>query len=58
MKDQDKPIGFEYIITAEQYAELSENEKKLWHYHKIERSYMPRRPYRISQLMRSPNSCP
>ena len=36
MKDQDKPIGFEYIITAEQYKELPEGEKRFWHYHKTE----------------------
>ena len=36
MKDQDKPIGFEYIITSEQYAELSEEEQQSWHYHKTE----------------------
>lgn len=34
MKDQDKPIGFEYIITTVQYAKLSEKEKQYWHYHK------------------------
>ncbi|MGR9088859.1 MAG: DUF1264 domain-containing protein [Gammaproteobacteria bacterium] len=36
MKDQDKPIGFEYIITADQYKTLPEEEKKYWHYHKTE----------------------
>ena len=36
MKDQDKPIGFEYIITTEQYNSLPEEEKKYWHYHKTE----------------------
>jgi hypothetical protein len=36
MKDQDKPIGFEYIITTEQFAHLPEKEKKYWHYHEIE----------------------
>ena len=36
MKDQDKPIGFEYIITAAQYETLPEAEKKYWHYHKTE----------------------
>jgi len=35
-KDQDKPIGFEYIITSKQYDELPEKEKKFWHYHKTE----------------------
>ncbi|MGR9044405.1 MAG: DUF1264 domain-containing protein [Gammaproteobacteria bacterium] len=36
MKDQDKPIGFEYIITTEQYNSLPEQEKKYWHYHLTE----------------------
>lgn len=36
MKDQDKPIGFEYIITTAQYNTLPETEKKYWHYHKVE----------------------
>lgn len=36
MKDQDKPIGFEYIITAEQYNELPKSEKRYWHYHRTE----------------------
>ncbi len=36
MKDQDKPIGFEYIIATEQYNTLPEGEKKYWHYHKTE----------------------
>lgn len=36
MKDQDKPIGFEYIITTEQYNGLPEDEKRYWHYHKTE----------------------
>ncbi|MEE9355714.1 MAG: DUF1264 domain-containing protein [Methylococcaceae bacterium] len=36
MKDQDKPIGFEYIITTAQYNELPEEEKHYWHYHKVE----------------------
>jgi len=34
--DQDKPIGFEFIITVEQYNELPDGEKKYWHYHKTE----------------------
>ena len=34
--DQDKPIGFEYIITTAQYAELPESKKHYWHYHKTE----------------------
>ena len=29
MKDQDKPIGFEYIITTAQYNTLPEAEKKI-----------------------------
>ncbi|MCF6251156.1 MAG: OBAP family protein [Methylococcaceae bacterium] len=36
MKDQDKPIGFEYIITTEQYNNLPADEKKYWHYHLVE----------------------
>lgn len=36
MKDQDKPIGFEYIISSEQYNTLPEQEKRYWHYHKTE----------------------
>lgn len=36
MKDQDKPIGFEYIITTSQYNQLPAAEKKYWHYHKTE----------------------
>jgi hypothetical protein len=36
MGDQDKPYGVEYVITAEQFAELPEEEKALWHYHKTE----------------------
>lgn len=36
MKDQDKPIGFEYIITTEQFNNLPEEEKKYWHYHLTE----------------------
>ncbi|HHZ71083.1 MAG TPA: DUF1264 domain-containing protein [Methylococcaceae bacterium] len=36
MKDQDKPIGFEYIITGEQYASLDKAEQRYWHYHKTE----------------------
>lgn len=34
--DQDKPIGFEYVITADQYNELPKEEKKYWHYHATE----------------------
>jgi len=33
MKDQDKPMGFEYIITTEQFNKLPEEEKGYWHYH-------------------------
>ena len=36
MGDQDKPYGIEYVIGAESYDELSEEEKKYWHYHKTE----------------------
>ncbi len=36
MGDQDKPYGIEYVIGADAYAELSEEEKKYWHYHKTE----------------------
>lgn len=36
MKDQDKPIGFEYIIPAALFEQLPEEEKKYWHYHKVE----------------------
>ena len=36
MTDQDKPYGIEYVITTDQYQELPEEEKPLWHYHKTE----------------------
>ncbi len=36
MKDQDKPMGFEYIITTAQFNALPESEKKYWHYHLVE----------------------
>ena len=36
MKDQDKPIGFEYIIPTAEFNKLPEAEKKDWHYHKTE----------------------
>lgn len=36
MKDQDKPMGFEYIITTEQFNQLPEQEKQYWHYHEVE----------------------
>ena len=36
MTDQDKPYGVEYVITADQYQELPDEEKQYWHYHKTE----------------------
>jgi len=36
MGDQDKPYGIEYIITSDQFTELSEDEKKYWHHHLTE----------------------
>jgi len=36
MKDQDKPMGFEYIIPTSVYETLPEEEKKYWHYHLTE----------------------
>ena len=36
MDDQDKPYGIEYVIGAEAYLELPEEEKRYWHYHKTE----------------------
>lgn len=36
MGDQDKPYGIEYVIGADSYAELSDEEKTFWHYHKTE----------------------
>lgn len=36
MKDQDKPIGFEYIITTAHHNTLSKQEQKYWHYHRDE----------------------
>ncbi len=36
MNDQDKPYGIEYIITSDQFHELSDDEKKYWHYHLTE----------------------
>jgi Protein of unknown function (DUF1264) len=36
MGDQDKPIGYEYIITVDQYNNLPEKEQKYWHYHATE----------------------
>jgi len=36
MGDQDKPYGIEYVIGADAYAGLAEEEKNYWHYHKTE----------------------
>jgi hypothetical protein len=36
MKDQDKPIGFEYIIPTAQFNTLPEAGGKYSHHHKIE----------------------
>jgi len=36
MGDQDKPYGIEYVIDADAYAGLAEEEKNYWHYHKTE----------------------
>ncbi|MDH5658684.1 MAG: DUF1264 domain-containing protein, partial [Nitrosopumilus sp.] len=36
MTDQDKPYGVEYIITADQFRDLPEDEQSYWHYHKTE----------------------
>jgi hypothetical protein len=36
MGDQDKPYGIEYIISSEEYAKLSDEEKLYWHYHLTE----------------------
>jgi hypothetical protein len=36
MKDQDKPIDFEYINSTAQFNILLKAEKKYWHCHKIE----------------------
>jgi Protein of unknown function (DUF1264) len=36
MNDQDKPYGIEYVIPANQYNTLPEEEKKYWHYHLTE----------------------
>jgi hypothetical protein len=33
MNDQDKPYGIEYVIPANMYNTLPEEEKKYWHYH-------------------------
>lgn len=36
MNDQDKPYGIEYVIPANMYNTLPEEEKKYWHYHLTE----------------------
>jgi hypothetical protein len=36
MNDQDKPYGIEYVIPANLYNTLPEEEKKYWHYHLTE----------------------
>ena len=36
MTDQDKPYGIEYVITADQFQELPEDEQNYWHYHRTE----------------------
>jgi Protein of unknown function (DUF1264) len=36
MGDQDKPYGVEYVIPADMYGTLPEEEKKYWHYHLTE----------------------
>jgi type IV secretory pathway VirJ component len=36
MNDQDKPYGIEYVIPADLYNTLPEEEKKYWHYHLTE----------------------
>lgn len=36
MKDQDKPMGFEYIIPTSVFNNLPEEEKGLWHFHEVE----------------------
>jgi Protein of unknown function (DUF1264) len=36
MNDQDKPYGIEYVIPADQYNTLPEEEKRYWHYHLTE----------------------
>ena len=36
MGDQDKPYGIEYVIPANLYDILPEEEKKYWHYHLTE----------------------
>lgn len=36
MDDQDKPYGVEYVIPADMYTGLPEEEKVYWHYHKTE----------------------
>jgi hypothetical protein len=36
MNDQDKPYGIEYVIPADLYNTLPEEERKYWHYHLTE----------------------
>ena len=36
MGDQDKPYGIEFVIPADLYDTLPEEEKKYWHYHLTE----------------------
>jgi hypothetical protein len=36
MNDQDKPYGIEYVIPANMYNTLPEEEKKYWHHHLTE----------------------
>lgn len=36
MDDQAKPYGIEYVIGADSYLELEDEEKIYWHYHKTE----------------------
>jgi hypothetical protein len=36
MNDQDKPYGIEYVIPADLYNTLPEEEKRYWHYHLTE----------------------
>ena len=36
MNDQDKPYGIEYVIPADMYNTLPEEEKIYWHHHLTE----------------------
>ena len=47
MGDQAKPYGMEYIITSEQFTELSDDEKPYWHYHLTE---LPRAKANVPDL--------